>query len=245
MTSFRFATILSIILIFIFCTNNNSNYKSKELMIVKGTIEGLRKGTLYLQKIKDTTLVNIDSVIINGKPYFEFNTPIETPEIFYLYLDKEDGDSLNDRILFFGEKNTIEINTLLNTFESSAKITGSKNQKLLQEFQTYNRKFNDQNLKLLREKFLAQADGKNKIIDSLQNKIDKLLRRRYLYTINFAAQNADENIAPYLALTQVFDANLSLLDSIAIKMSQEVKASKYGKELLIFLEKRRENETNN
>ena len=60
MTSFRFATILSIILIFIFCTNNNSNYKSKELMIVKGTIEGLRKGTLYLQKIKDTTLVNID-----------------------------------------------------------------------------------------------------------------------------------------------------------------------------------------
>ena len=245
MTSFRFATILSIILIFIFCKNNNPKKNFKDTMIVKGTIKGLRKGELYLQKIKDTSLVNIDSVTINGKPYFEFNTPIETAEIFYLHLDKEDGDSLNDRILFFGEKNTIEINTLLNTFESSAKITGSKNQELLQEFQTYNRKFNDQNLKLLREKFLAQADGKIKIIDSLQNKIDNLLRRRYLYTINFAAQNANENIAPYLALTQVFDANLALLDSIAIKMSQEVKASKYGKELLIFLEKRRENEINN
>ncbi|WP_370104751.1 DUF4369 domain-containing protein, partial [Winogradskyella sp.] len=77
----------------------------------------MRKGTLFLQKIKDTNIINIDSVIINGKPYFEFNTPIETAEIFYLYLDKEDGDSLNDRILFFGEKNTIQINTLLNTFE--------------------------------------------------------------------------------------------------------------------------------
>lgn len=214
-------------------------------MIVKGTIKGLRKGTLYLQKINDTILVNIDSVTIKGKPYFEFKTPIETPEIFYLYLDKEDGDSLNDRILFFGEKNTIEINTLLNTFESSAKITGSKNQELLQEFQTYNRKFNDQNLELMKNKFLAQARGKNKIIDSLQSKIDNLLKRRYLYTINFAAQNANENVAPYLVLTQVFDANLALLDSIAIKMSQEVKASKYGKELLIFLEKRRENEINN
>ena len=245
MKSFRFITIISIVLTFIFCTNNSTKEKLKDTMIVKGTIKGLRKGTIYLQKINDTTLINIDSVTVNGKPYFEFKTPIETPEIFYLYLNKEDGDSLNDRILFFGEKNTIEINTLLNTFESSAKITGSKNQELLQEFQTYNRKFNDQNLELMKKKFLAQANGKNKVIDSLQNKIDNLLRRRYLYTINFAARNANENVAPYLALTQVFDANLALLDSIARKMSQDVKSSKYGKEFLLFLEKRRKNETTN
>ena len=245
MKSFRFITTISIVLTFIFCTNNSTKEKLKDTMIVKGTIKGLRKGTLYLQKINDTTLINIDSVTVTGKPYFEFRTPIETPEIFYLYLNKEDGDSLNDRILFFGEKNTIEINTLLNTFESSAKITGSKNQELLQEFQTYNRKFNDQNLELMKKKFLAQANGKNKVIDSLQNKIDNLLRRRYLYTINFAARNANENVAPYLALTQVFDANLALLDSIARKMSKDVKSSKYGKEFLLFLEKRRKNETTN
>ena len=245
MKSFRFITTISIVLTFIFCTNNSTKEKLKDTMIVKGTIKGLRKGTLYLQKINDTTLINIDSVTVTGKPYFEFRTPIETPEIFYLYLNKEDGDSLNDRILFFGEKNTIQINTLLNTFESSAKITGSKNQELLQEFQTYNRKFNDQNLELMKKKFLAQANGKNKVIDSLQNKIDNLLRRRYLYTINFAARNANENVAPYLALTQVFDANLALLDSIARKMSQDVKSSKYGKEFLLFLEKRRKNETTN
>ena len=245
MISLRFVTIVSILLIFIFCTNNNSKKYFNDTMIVKGTIKGLRKGTLYLQKINDTILVNLDSISVNGNPYFEFKTPIETPEIFYLYLDKEDGDSLNDRILFFGEKNTIQINTLLNTFESSANITGSKNQDLLQEFQTYNRKFNDQNLELLKKKFLAQADGKNKVIDSLQSKIDNLLRRRYLYTINFAAQNANENVAPYLAMTHVFDANLSLLDSIAHKMTQRVKNSKYGKEFLLFLERRRKNEISN
>ena len=38
---------------------------------------------------------------------------IDNPEIFYLYLKKEDGDSLNDRILFFGEKGDIKINTIL------------------------------------------------------------------------------------------------------------------------------------
>ncbi len=214
-------------------------------MTVKGTIQGLRKGTLYLQKVQDTLLVNVDSTLVSGTPVFEFHTPIETAEVFYLYLDKEDGDSLNDRILFFGEKGTIEINTLLKTFESSAKITGSKNQELLQEYLSFNRKFNDQNLELVKEMIQAQAEGKAKKKDSFQQKIDNLLKRRYLYTINFAAQNTDQNIAPYLALTQVFDANLALLDSIAVKMTPEVSTSKYGKEFLNYLEKRRTEERKN
>ena len=209
-------------------------------MIVKGKIEGLRKGKLFLQKIEDTILVSVDSIQISGTPLFEFKTNIETAEIFYLYLDKEDGDSLNDRILFFGEKGVIEINTLLKTFESSAKINGSKNQELLQEYMSFDRKFNDQNLDLMKKFFQAQVDKNNKRIDSLQIKIDNLLKRRYLYTINFAANNTDKNIAPYLALTRVFDANLSLLDSIAIKMTPKVRESKYGKEFLNFLKKRRE-----
>ncbi|MDG1023215.1 MAG: DUF4369 domain-containing protein [Flavobacteriaceae bacterium] len=208
-------------------------------MIVKGSIEGLRKGTLYLQKIEDTLLVNVDSTLVKGTPNFEFKTPIETPEVFYLYLDKEDGDSLNDRILFFGEKGTIEINTLLKTFESSAEIKGSKNQELLQEHIAFKRKFNDQNLELIQGYYQAQSDGEMEKADSLEQKINNLTRRRYLYTINFAAQHTDQNIAPYLALTEVYDANLSLLDSIAIKMTPEVKDSKYGKELTKFLEQRR------
>jgi hypothetical protein len=149
---------------------------------------------------------------------------------------------LNDRILFFGEKGAIQIKTLLNTFESSAKIIGSKNQELLQEFNSFNRKFNDQNLDLMKKFYQSKIEGNPKLTDSLQQKMDNLLKRRYLYTINFAAQNTNENIAPYLALTQVYNANISLLDSIAIKMTEEVSNSKYGKEFLTFLERRRDQE---
>ncbi len=245
MKQLRIAIILLSASLFIFSCGSKQNEAPKDLMIVKGTIEGLRKGTLYLQKIEDTLLVNVDSTLVQGIPKFEFQTPLDTAEVFYLYLDKEDGDSLNDRILFFGEKGTIEINTLLRTFESSAQITGSKNQELLQEFQSFSRKFNDQNLELVKGFYEAQAEGKTKKADSLEQKIDNLLKRRYLYTINFAANNTDENIAPYLALTQVYDANLSLLDSIAVKMTPEVSSSKYGKEFLKFLEERRNNELKN
>ena len=233
--------ILLLFLFFINCQQSKVN-ENKNLMIVKGKIEGLRKGKLFLQKIEDTLLISVDSIQISGTPLFEFKTNIETAEIFYLYLDKEDGDSLNDRILFFGEKGVIEINTLLKTFESSAEITGSKNQELLQEYISFNRKFNDQNLDLTQKFYQAKIQKNNDLADSLQYKIDNLLKRRYLYTINFAANNTDENIAPYLALTRVFDANLALLDSIAVKMTPEVRESKYGKELVSFLEKRKAQE---
>ena len=204
MISFRFSSPLLFVLSLLFINCEPSKKTTDEnLMIVKGRIEGLRKGNLFLQKIQDTVLINVDSTQVNVTPDFQFQTPIETPEIFYLYLDKEDGDSLNDRILFFGEKGQIEINTLLKTFESSAQISGSENQELLQEYLSFNRKFNDQNLVLMQGFYEAQIAQNKERADSLQNKIDNLLKRRYLYTINFAAKNTDKNIAPYLALTQV------------------------------------------
>ena len=242
MTKFQIAFSIIFLVILIISCKEKQKKDSDNLMIVKGNVEGLRKGTLYLQKVQDTLLISIDSTQINGMPNFEFRTPLETAEVFYLYLDKEDGDSLNDRILFFGEKGTIKITTLLNTFESSAKISGSKNQELLQEFKSFNRKFNDRNLDLMEKFYKAQSEGKDKLVDSLKQKMDNLLKRRYLYTINFAARNTNENIAPYLALSQVYDANLSLLDSIAVKMSEEVSNSKYGKEFLSFIEERRKTE---
>src|SRR5210317_1157111 len=216
--------------------------QNDSFMTVKGSVAGLRKGTLYLQKMQDILFVSVDSTTVNGTPDFLFQTPIETDEVFYLYLDKEDGDSLNDRILFFGEKGEIEINTLLKTFESSAQITGSKNQELLQEYIAFSRKFNDQNLELMKEFYEAQMVRNTKRADSIEEKMNKLLKRRYLYTINFAATNTDQNIAPYLALTEVYDANLALLDSIAVKMTPEVSESKYGEQFTLYLEERRASE---
>ncbi|MDA9879274.1 DUF4369 domain-containing protein [Flavobacteriaceae bacterium] len=240
MNSFRITSISFLLgLLMSNCEQNPKTVLNSDMMIVKGQVEGLRKGKLFLQKFQDSIMINVDSTLVEGTPEFEFKTPLETAEVFYLYLDKEDGDSLNDRILFFGEKGTIEINTLLKTFESSAKITGSKNQELLQEYISFSRKFNDQNLELMKEFYEAQMVRNTKRADSIEEKMNKLLKRRYLYTINFAATNTDQNIAPYLALTEVYDANLALLDSIAVKMTPEVSESKYGKQFTEYLEKRR------
>jgi hypothetical protein len=215
---------------------------SGDILLLSGTIEGLRKGTLYLQKIQDSIIVNIDSVVVDGSPDFKFKTKIESPEIYYLYLNKEDGDSLNDRILFFAEKGEISINTLLNTFESSAKVSGSENQKLLQEYRKLARQFDAKNLEYIQAYFQEVKEENNKALDSIQAAMDNLLRRRYLYALNFASTHGDNVIAPFIALTEVYDANIVFLDTVASKLTDQVKSSKYGKEFLNFIESRKAEE---
>ena len=64
----------------IFSCNQKEKSNSEDLMIVKGSVKVLRKGKLYLQRIKDTLLINLDSTYIDGSPDFTFQTPIQTAE---------------------------------------------------------------------------------------------------------------------------------------------------------------------
>lgn len=236
----RFAT-LFILFVEIGCEGTSK--LTENTMLVRGTVEGLRKGTLYLQKIKDSLIINVDSIVVNGSPDFKFKTEIESPEVYYLYLKKEDGDSLNDRILFFAEKGEISINTLLNTFESSAKVTGSENQELLQEYRNLARQFNQKNLEYIEAYFKnAKQDNNNKVLDSIRGAMDNLIKRRYLYALNFASTHGDKVIAPFIALTEVSDANIMFLDTVASRLTDKVKASKYGKEFIEFISSRKADE---
>tara|TARA_B100000614_G_C14534589_1_gene487905 strand:- start:503 stop:1231 length:729 start_codon:yes stop_codon:yes gene_type:complete len=233
--------IFKIIVIFILIIGCTGKSRSDMNTIeVKGSIEGLRKGTLYLQKIQDSILIDLDSLVLNGSSNFKLQAKINSPEIFYLYLDKKDGDTLNDRIRFFGEKGTIEINTLLKTYESSAQISGSENHLLLEEYLTFIRRFDQENLKLVKVYFNElRENNSSKKLDSIQKKMDNLLLRRYLFTINFANNNSDKEIAPYLMVTEVNDTSIKLLDSVMVKLSPEVKLSKYGKDLKLLIDKRK------
>ena len=73
--------------------------------------------------------------------------------------------------------------------------------------------------------------------------MDNLLKRRYLYALNFAITHGDNVIAPFIALTEVYDANIVFLDTVASKLTEEVKASKYGREFVEFIATRKLDET--
>ena len=198
-------------------------------MIVSGNIDGLKKGTIYLQKQQDSIIVSIDSILVEGNSNFKLETEINEPDIYYLYLDKNDGDSLNDIITFFGNNGEINIKTSLKNFDSSYEISGSKNTELLQEYLSIIRKFNLQNLDLLEIFYKAQIENNQAKIDSVNTQIENLIKRKYLYTLNFATNNSEFEISPYLAVSQIADANQEFLLKLYDTLPEKIKNSKYGK----------------
>ena len=198
-------------------------------MIVSGNIDGLKKGTIYLQKQQDSIIVSIDSILLEGNSNFKLETEINEPDIYYLYLDKNDGDSLNDIITFFGNNGDINIQTSLKNFDSSYEISGSKNTELLQEYFSIIRKFNLQNLDLLEIFYKSQIENNQAKIDSVNTQIENLIKRKYLYTLNFATNNSEFEISPYLAVSQIADANQEFLLKLYDTLPEKIKNSKYGK----------------
>lgn len=77
--------------------------------------------------------------------------------------------------------------------------------------------------------------------DSIADVNSKLIRKKYLYTANFATTHADKEIAPYLALSEIADINIRYLDTIDTKMNPEVAKSKYGKMLKSYIKERKKN----
>lgn len=215
-----------IISLLISCGNDK-----KGTMKVHGTINGLKKGTVYLQKFKDTVLVSVDSIYLNGENNFTLVDNIENPEIYYVILDKK----ANQKITFFGEKGEITITSKLSKFTTSAKITGSKNQTLLEEHEAMAQKFSGKQLDLIKEKFEAHKIGDTALVSKIEKQEKNLIKRKYYYSTNFAVNNAKFEIAPYIALTELYYANVKLLDTINNSLSKKVKASKYGLELNNFI----------
>lgn len=208
--------------------------ESHDLTVI-ANIKGLKKGNVYLKKVKDTVLVTVDSVNVNGDSKIQLTSHLKSPEVFFLYLDKNNSE--DDRITFFADKGVTEINTTLKNFVFDAKITGSKQQKVLEEYRLMMSKFNERNLNLIKENFEAQKDGDTSKYNTVQNDLDNLLKRKYLYTVNFALNNKDSEVAPYLALTEIYNAQVKYLDTIHSSLTSEVKNSLYGKELQAYIKK--------
>ena len=216
--------------------------KTHKSFVLNGNIKGLKKGTLYIQRLADTTLVAIDTIKINGDSHFVSEFDLKSPEMLYLFLDRGVSNSLDNNISFFAEQGTLNLETSLDFFTADVKITGSKNQELYDDYRKVISRYNDQDLGLTQEKFIAFKDKNTAEVAKIQNKQDALLKRKYLYTTNFAVNNGDHEVAAYIALADIYDINLKYLDTIQKRMSPKVAKSLYGKKLTTYIAERKKME---
>ncbi len=228
----------SIVLIFtILLVASCSKEVSKTNLHLTGNIKGLKNGTLYIQRVVDTNLVALDTIIIDGNSKFETDIDLKSAEMLYLFLDRGVTNSLDNNILFFAEPGTINIETNLDSYISSAKISGSKNHEKYQEYQKINARFRDENLDMIQQKFLALKNGNGKVVDSLNTRQDNNTKRKYLFATNFAINNGDYEVSPYIALSDIYDINIKYLDTIQKSMTPKVAQSLYGKKLTEYVTK--------
>lgn len=202
-------------------------------MIVKGKIKGLKKGKLYLQKMNDTLLVSVDSVALNGIDTYELKDFVTSPIVYYLTFD---ANNSKKSILFFGEEGEIIINDNVENFGLAPEINGSKNQAIYDEYKLMSQKFQAQNLELIKQDFEAKKAKDVDLVKKIDQEFNRLLRRRVLYTANFAIKNADSEAAPYIALTELYDASIPILDTINTSLSSKIKSSYYGKKYQEYLD---------
>lgn len=226
--------ILTLIAITVACSSG-----SKKEMKLSGNVKGLKKGTLLLQKIDDSILVSIDSVVVDGNSNFSFSEEINSPEMYYLYLRLKDGSLRDDRIPFFAEPGEITIETSLKNFGKDFSINGSENEKALNDYKKLMKRFSDRDLDLIKEELTAQKEGGDSLINAIKKKKAAALSSKYLATVNFALNNKDKEVAPYLLLSEIYDANVKYLDTVYTSLTPNVKDSKYGKLLESFISERK------
>jgi len=217
--------------------------KKEADLTVTGSIKGLKKGTVYLQQLKDSTLIVLDSMIIDREQPFVLESKLEEPEVLLLMLDKNSSE--DSRLAFFADKGITEINTTLKDFPYKHSIKGSSQQEKYTEFKKMISQFNNQNLDIIKAQIEAQVSGDTAEANAKTAEANSLIKRKYLYAVNFAMNNKDSEVAPYIALSEIYDANTTYLDTIYKALPKHIANSKYGLELDTYLKQRKEEEEEN
>lgn len=222
----KYKLLVVLIVLAIFSCDN-----TKPDLFISGQIKGLKKGKLFLQKIKDSAIVNIDSFEFYGSNDFKFETPIEHPEIMYLQLQKDTVEIADNFISFFADKGQLQVDAKLKEFIYADVAGDYENQKQFKVYSDNLRRFGDQKLELIEAELEARKAKDENLLDSINKSYNRMNRRRYLYTINFAMGHPDLEISPYVVLNQAEYINTKYLDSVYQNLDQKIKNSFYGKKL--------------
>ena len=237
----KFIALLSLIVIAASCGSDNND---SGLMTINGNIDGLKMGRVLLQKVEDTVLVTLDSVSLDGKSDFELQTNLSEPELMFIHLDVRDGAEFDDRISFFAEDTVLTLNSTLENFEKGTVISGSKNNDILQEFNKNKVKLTEVYTELVKRSIIIdQAENPDpEELEKLDKDYSKYLRKKVLYAINYSNRFPDKEVAPYILITEAFDANPVLLDSSFQNMTKKIQSSRYGKQLSELIKTSKEND---
>ena len=216
-----------ILILFFGCNTNN------EGLNLNLQIEGLKKGKIIIKKLSDSAFVSLDSFQINGNNKINFKYMLAEPEMIYLDLNLNDGSSTKT-MNFFAENSKIDIKTSLENYGFNMSVKGSINDSIYRDYISLNKKFNNQKLDLYERSFKNIKSNNKDSLEIIENLIININTRQFLHNANYAVRNSTYEVAPYIAITDLYESK-KILDTIYKSLDEKIIGSKYGVQLKKWL----------
>ena len=211
----------NVIAIFVFALMVFSCQMAKDEFSIKGSIEGVETGKVYLQKLVEGQPQSIDTAdVVDGK--FTFKGKIEMPDLRLLRLNEQDYFAQ-----FFLDNASITIKAKKDSLRNT-KITGSPTQDVLQIYLTEMEKLNKDMMALQTKYQNAMSTGNTN--EAEKAKIDGLAMQdnNLFYTKNFVKEHKNSVVSAYITLAMLAgQVDGTELDSIVSKFTPEISASEY------------------
>ena len=192
-------------------------------------VKGLKKGTLVLKKLSDSSFVKLDSFIVNSGDKINFSVLLDQPEMLFIDLKLNEGSDIKT-LNFFAEKSKMDIVTTLENFGYELVVKGSKNDSIYRNYISLNKKFNDQKLDLFKRSFEKSKSNDLDSLKIIEDLVVNINKRQFLHNANFAVRNSEFELSPYIALTDLYESKI-ILDTVYKSLSARIKNSKYAKKL--------------
>ena len=192
-------------------------------------VKGLKKGTLVLKKLSDSSFVKLDSFIVNSGDKINFSVLLDQPEMLFIDLKLNEGSDIKT-LNFFAEKSKMDIVTNLENFGYELIVKGSKNDSIYRNYISLNKKFNDQKLDLFKRSFEKSKSNDLDSLKIIEDLVVNINKRQFLHNANFAVRNSEFELSPYIALTDLYESK-KILDTVYKSLSARIKNSKYAKQL--------------
>ena len=192
-------------------------------------VKGLKKGTLVLKKLSDSSFVKLDSFIVNSGDKINFSVLLDQPEMLFIDLKLNEGSDIKT-LNFFAEKSKMDIVTNLENFGYELVVKGSKNDSIYRNYISLNKKFNDQKLDLFKRSFEKSKSNDLDSLKIIEDLVVNINKRQFLHNANFAVRNSEFELSPYIALTDLYESK-KILDTVYKSLSIRIKNSKYAKKL--------------
>jgi len=196
------------------CTGN------KDQFTIKGKVNGVDTGMIYLQKFDVDQWVKVDSSKLE-KGEFSFKGSAALPEMWHIVMDEK-----QIMLPVFVENARIKVEIYVDSLDKSL-ITGSPSHDIYQKYLTMNEsvyKKMDENTMEWKKAKDVNDSATMKRTDSVSNELDKEMKKQLQ---DFAKANNKTVVSPYLVVRNSWQFELPDLVELVAAMDTSLNGSQY------------------